>query len=367
MGLVYKRTNQVQLAADHLRRAIDALEAQVGKLGGSQETQSGFGAQFADYYRDYIDLLIETNQPTEAFHVLERSRARTLLAMLAERDLVFTADVPEEIERERKRIAWEYDQAQARLAKLNPLKEQTQIDALLNQIRELRDRQSDIVEQIRQQSPRLASLQYPQPLDVKGVQAALDPGTLLLSYSVGKDKSYLFALTADAGVAGLYTGRWRDPAQRRHRAVPQPDPARAARRHGSDRAGGAWTTSLRRADATGGDDRRARATRADCARRSAARAAVCERWFVVARRTPRRARRDWQYLVEWKPVHVVVSATVYAEVRKARQTRGGEGPSQDAGGLRRSEVSGVGGRRQTKKNSNDKTPWCVRCSRAGID
>ena len=107
-----------------------------------------------------------------------------------------------------------------RLAQLNPVKEQAQIEGLLNRIRELRDRQSQIVEQIRQQSPRLASLQYPQPLDVKGVQAALDPGTLLLSYSVGKEKSYLFALTAEAGVAGLHAGHRRDPAQRGSREVP---------------------------------------------------------------------------------------------------------------------------------------------------
>jgi CHAT domain-containing protein len=31
-----------------------------------------------------------------------------------------------------------------------------------------------------------------------------------------------------------------------------------------------------------------------------------------------RGARDWQYLIEWKPLHVVVSATVYAELRRNR-------------------------------------------------
>ena len=40
------------------------------------------------------------------------------------------------------------------------------------------------------------------------------------------------------------------------------------------------------------------------------------------------ARRDWQYLVEWKPVHVAVSATVYAELRKERQNARGKEPGK---------------------------------------
>ncbi len=40
------------------------------------------------------------------------------------------------------------------------------------------------------------------------------------------------------------------------------------------------------------------------------------------------ARRDWQYLVEWKPLHVVVSATVYAELRKERQKPGAKEPAK---------------------------------------
>ena len=37
-------------------------------------------------------------------------------------------------------------------------------------------------------------LQYPQPLDLAGAQRVMDPGTVLLAYSIGKEKSYLFVV-----------------------------------------------------------------------------------------------------------------------------------------------------------------------------
>jgi CHAT domain-containing protein/Tfp pilus assembly protein PilF len=320
LGLIYRKSNQNRLAAHHLRRAVGALEAQIGKLGGTQEVQSGFGAYFADYYRNYIDLLIESNQAAEAFHILERSRARTLLAMLAERDLVFTADLPEQIERERRRIAWEYDQTQAQLALLNPMKEQAQVEHLLNRTRELRESQSQIVEQIRRKSPWLASLQYPQALDLKGVQALLDPGTLLLSYSIGKEKSYLFALRSDAGVQvymlPIGESQLREEIESFRRLI--------QRAH------------------LGSTDLKAPLKRGthlyDLLIQPAAKLIEkAQRVLFVpdgplhvlpfaalvrgVDKKPARVPRDWQYLVEWKPLHVVVSATVYSELRKGRQSR----------------------------------------------
>jgi CHAT domain-containing protein/Tfp pilus assembly protein PilF len=320
LGLVYRTTAQIRLAADHFRRAIDALEAQAGRLGGSQETQSGFTAEFADYYRDYIDLLVEQNQPAEAFQILERSRARTLLAMLAERDLVFTTDVPEEIDRERKRIAWEYDRAQARLARLNPVEEAGQVESSLNRLRELRDNQAQLVEQIRQKSPRLASLQYPQPLDVKAVQAALDPGTLLLSYSVGKGKSYVFALTSDTGVQAftLAVGetRLREDVERFRSLIQRAELGATDLTELVDRGRHLYELLMQPMAKIAERSRRVLVL-PDGPLHVLPFAALVRGIEAKAAGT----QRAWQYLLEWKPVHVVVSATVYAELRKARQTR----------------------------------------------
>src|SRR5262249_35583828 len=63
----------------------------------------------------------------------------------------------------------------------------------------LRLEQDSLRTRIRAASPRLASLRDPQTLDLQATTKALDPGTLLLSYSVGKERSFLFAVGPEPG------------------------------------------------------------------------------------------------------------------------------------------------------------------------
>ena len=247
--------------------------------------------------------------------------------MLAERDLVFTSDVPEELERERERIASEYDQTQAKLGRLNPAKDQAQTESLLNRLRELRERQSAIVERIRQQSPRLASLQYPQPLDANGVRSALDAGTVLLWYSVGKEKSHLFALSANAGVQAyrLAVGeaQLREEVERFRGLIQRAQLGVTDVTGLVDRGKHLYETLIQPASKP-----LATATRVlvipDGPLHALPFAALVRGLDAKAAGT----RRDWQYLVEWKPLHVVVSATVYAELRKERQKPGAKEPAK---------------------------------------
>ena len=48
---------------------------------------------------------------------------------------------------------------------------------------------------IRNASPAYAALTQPQPLDVKGIQQQLDPDTVLLEYSLGEKRSYLWLVS----------------------------------------------------------------------------------------------------------------------------------------------------------------------------
>jgi CHAT domain-containing protein/Tfp pilus assembly protein PilF len=190
LAAIERRQGRKAEALDSYRCALDALDAQRQNLGGSDEVRAGFGARYAAYYRDTIDLLLELNRPEEAFQVLERYRARGLLALLAERDLAFTADVPPELDKERRITNAEYERTLERLGAAKPEDGEKLRQALAG----IRRRQAAVRDRIRAASPRLAALQYAEPLDLAATRATLDAGTVLLSYAFGEERGYVFAV-----------------------------------------------------------------------------------------------------------------------------------------------------------------------------
>jgi CHAT domain-containing protein len=281
-------------------RALAALDQQRSRVGGGDEARARFGARYAPYYHEAIARLVAAGRPVEAFHVLERLRARSFLSMLAERDLGF-ADVPADLDRERRRANVEYDRALSAVMAADGGDLTPKRQALA----EARVAQAEARARIRAAAPRLATIEDPQPLDFAATQAALDPGTLLLSYAIGDAASYVFAIgpgPAEFRVAELTTDRRRlrdSVAAFRSLLQEESRLKRGALRAASGDLGrlllGPVASAIARA----------------------------ERVVVVpdgplhlipfaALQEPGRAR----YLVEARPLHVVASATVFAELRK---------------------------------------------------
>ena len=200
LGLLHRRTHHPEQAAQFLARAVDELESQVGRVGGSQDLQAMFRARREDIYLDAIEVELERGHAAEAFHLVERSRARSFLALLSERDLELSGELPAPLERSRRDNAEHYDQTLRRLASWVPAAGEEAREALDRELSRLRRERDDIAAEIRKASPRLAALRQPQPLDLAAARKVLDPGTLALSYSVGKDQTALFAMTREGGL-----------------------------------------------------------------------------------------------------------------------------------------------------------------------
>jgi len=183
-------------ALDALRRSVASLEAQQRRLGGMPEHLSGFRSRCLDAYRELIDLLVEEGSIEEAFAVVEGARARALLAILAERDIV-DRDVPPELERERRQANADHDRTVAALVGLPGADEEGRV-RLLAELDAVRQRQDEIRARVRAASPRLAELRYPEPLDLAAAQQALDPGCLLFEYSLGHGSGHLFVVGRDS-------------------------------------------------------------------------------------------------------------------------------------------------------------------------
>ncbi|MES1240760.1 MAG: CHAT domain-containing protein [Acidobacteriota bacterium] len=302
LGRAERRAGQDEEGIRDLCRAVDVLDRQRSRLGGTLEEKTFFEAGLGQYYQACLEGRIERGETAEAFHVLERGRARSFLALLAERDLRLP-DLPPELAAERGRVNAEYERVQSELALLKPGRDDTDIERLSVRLGELRVRQQEISARIRREAPRSAALQDPEPLDLAGARAALDPGTALLEYAVGEERSWLFVvepsgLSVFPVAAGAKVLRGEVESFRLLLKDPGSDQAKIralARR--------LYDLLVRPAEARVSGAQRLLVS-PDGPLHTLAFAAL---------------RRGDRYLVESKPIHHVLSATVYAELVRSRR------------------------------------------------
>jgi CHAT domain-containing protein/tetratricopeptide (TPR) repeat protein len=203
LGLLAWKSGRLAEAEELMAQAVDSVEAQIGRIGGSDESRSGFQTGVARIYQNLISAQVGRGQGAAALHTLERSRARSLLAMIAERDLVFAADAPEPLLHRQRLLDREYEKTQEAISRMDP-RPGEELEALLVRLSDLRGERSALVARITQASPRYASLRYPEPLDLAGIRRTLDPGTVWLSYCVTREDSYLFVVPP-AGEVRVFT------------------------------------------------------------------------------------------------------------------------------------------------------------------
>jgi CHAT domain-containing protein len=194
-GILHEK-QQAEEASRLYNEAIDVLDHQLTRLGGSAEVRADFRAKRADYYSEYADLLVEQNKPTLAFDVLERSRARTLLEMLAGAhvDIHQGAD-PALIEKERLLQANLTAKTNRKISLLEGEHTPEQLASVNRDLDEVLSEYQELEGQIRTSSPKYAALTQPKPLSASEAQQLLDPQTVLLNYSLGAKRSLVFVVT----------------------------------------------------------------------------------------------------------------------------------------------------------------------------
>jgi CHAT domain-containing protein/Tfp pilus assembly protein PilF len=201
LASILRQRGQIEEAELLFQQALNALDGQTARLGGTADVRAGFRAKYASYYQGYIDLLIERKQPEAAFHVLERSRARTLLEMLASAHVDIRKGANPALLQEsrvlRENIAAKSDR---RLRLLGDKQMDGQIADVDKELKNLFARYQNVEAEIGTASPSYAALTQQQTLATEEIQQLFDASTVLLEYSLGDEHSYLFAVTAD-GVA----------------------------------------------------------------------------------------------------------------------------------------------------------------------
>jgi CHAT domain-containing protein/tetratricopeptide (TPR) repeat protein len=204
-SIAYAESNRgnLQQALTQIQAAINIIEDLRTKID-SQDLRTSYFASQQDVYKFYIDLLMQLHKkdPSKgynavALHASESSRARGLIELLTEARADIRKDVDPKLLAEEKDLQLQIEAIGKQLQDLSN-KSETATAKLNKELETLLIQQKELQTKIRTNSPKYAALQYPQPLKLPQIQQQLDKDTLLLEYSLGDDRSYLWAVTPNS-------------------------------------------------------------------------------------------------------------------------------------------------------------------------
>ncbi|HEU4832988.1 MAG TPA: CHAT domain-containing tetratricopeptide repeat protein, partial [Pyrinomonadaceae bacterium] len=198
---------------DHLLPASQRTEAALAIINtlrtkvNSRYLRASYFASVQDLYKLHIDLLMRLHrlQPANGFDIAalktyEQARARSLIDMLAEASADIRQGVdPELLARERSLQQTLNLEAERQMRLFGGQHTEEAASAKRRKIEELLTQLLAIEAELKAHSPRYAALTQPAPLGLAEIQSAVtDDDTLLLEYSLGEKRSYLWAVTANS-------------------------------------------------------------------------------------------------------------------------------------------------------------------------
>jgi CHAT domain-containing protein/Tfp pilus assembly protein PilF len=190
---------QLQAASELYREALTIIEKQALHLGGVIEDRSRYRATNIRYYQEYGDVLLRQGRREQAFEVIERSRARTLLELLSNGHINIGKGVDSALlsrERDIQRTLQAKTEVRVRLVASEHTQEQ--VSRVDSEIDDLLIQAKDVRAQLLLNTREYPALVEPQQLSTAEIQQLLDDNTLLLEYSLGGHCSHLWAVTRDA-------------------------------------------------------------------------------------------------------------------------------------------------------------------------
>jgi CHAT domain-containing protein/lipoprotein NlpI len=192
------------------RKQIEAALAQVEVVRlkvASPQLRTAFFASVQQYREFYINLLMRLHEdkPLEqlervAFNASETGRARSLLQLLSEAGSKIHHGIdPSLLERKRTLAEMIDAKAQKQMELLAGKHTEEEAEAARKELTALTTELEQLEGRIRESSPQFTALVQPVPLRLEEIQQKiLDRDTLLLEYSLGEERSFVWAVTPDS-------------------------------------------------------------------------------------------------------------------------------------------------------------------------
>jgi len=206
LGRLELQQENLDLAENHLRQSIAATE-NIRRVSTSTDLAAAFSATIQERYESYIECLMRiaktrgaTDLETRAFEISESARSRSLIELLraTQTSLVSGLDPglaeQEKSLRQSLRVKEDY-----KVQLLAGTYKQEELAALESELSDLETKYKQVTNTIRERYPAYDHISQTGgwTLDQIQQQVIADNDTLLLEYSLGVEKSFVWAVTRD--------------------------------------------------------------------------------------------------------------------------------------------------------------------------
>jgi CHAT domain-containing protein len=207
LGRLELRSGNYNAAEDYLRQSIEATE-NIRRVSTSSDLTAAFTASIYERYENYIECLMHKHEAepaqgfaVRAFETSELARGRSLAELLRATGTNLAPGVDPQLAAQEKalrqslRVKEDY-----KVALLARTYKKEELDALDIELARLEGEYEQVRETIRPRYPSYEQITRPDAWDLRQIQkeVIVDDQTVLLEYSLGSDKSYVWAVTRDS-------------------------------------------------------------------------------------------------------------------------------------------------------------------------
>jgi Uncharacterized protein conserved in bacteria len=206
MGRLEFRSGNYDAAQKYLWQSIEATE-NIRQASTSRDLTAAFTASIYDRYENYIECLMRQHQAkpaqgldVHAFETSELARGRSLAELLRATETNLTPGLDPQLAAQEKALRQSLRaKADYKLVLLSKANKKAELDALGLELARLEGEYKQVSETIRARYPAYDQIISPTALKLPEIQEQViaDDQTMLLEYSLGSDKSYVWAVTRD--------------------------------------------------------------------------------------------------------------------------------------------------------------------------
>lgn len=206
LALIHLRLGTADAALPFIQQSLTVIENLRSSVR-SPEFRASYFSGVQRHYELCIEILTQLDKlrPGQGFGAQallmgEKNRSRMLLDMVNESRANIREGAAKELLDQEKRLQGLIRlQAQYRMEVSLREKNSAEITEVENDLSRLRKEYQEVEAQLRQQNPRLSALEETAPLTLEQIQHELrDNNTMLLEYSLGDERSYLWAVTSSS-------------------------------------------------------------------------------------------------------------------------------------------------------------------------